>query len=304
MLEGKVALITGAGHGIGRAHALELARHGACVVVNDLGFNAHGEGAGRDADVVVELIRARGGSAVADYGDVSDEVAAEAMVARGVDEWGKVDIVVNNAGIVRDKAVWNMTADEFDLVMRVHVRGSWLTSRGAARRWREAAKAAGGSVYGRIINTTSGARLQGNFGQTNHATAKAAVVGLTLTLSVDLASIGVTVNAISPGAATRLSAGTMPGRVPREADDYAEGEWDPLSPAVSSPIVAWLASERAGFVSGQVIRALGQVTQLLKGFAPVAAIDNGGQAWDATTVGRLFETQVFGSRAPGLVLGG
>ena len=175
LLAGKVALVTGAGHGIGRAHALELARHGARIVVNDLGSNAHGAGSGRDADVVVDLIRSRGGEAVGDYGDVGDEASADAMVARGIDEWGACDIVVNNAGIVRDKVVWNMTADEFDLVIRVHVRGSWLTSRAAARHWRAVAKAGDGTAYGRIINTTSGAGLLGNFGQTNYATAKAAL---------------------------------------------------------------------------------------------------------------------------------
>ncbi len=304
LLDGKVALVTGAGHGIGRAHALELAGHGAKVVVNDLGSNVQGEGSGRDADVVVDLIRSRGGEAVADYGDVGDEAAAEAMVARGVDEWGKLDIVVNNAGIVRDRAIWNMSVDEFDLVMRVHVRGSWLTSRAAARRWRDAAKANGGSVFGRIINTTSGAGLQGNFGQTNYATAKAAIVGLSLTLSLELGSIGVTVNTISPGAITRLSAGVMGGTPPREADEYTDGEWDPLAPSVASPIVAWLASDRAGFVSGQTIRAMRESLQLLKGYSPVAVIDNGGTAWDATTVGRLIETQIFGTRAAGLMLGG
>jgi NAD(P)-dependent dehydrogenase (short-subunit alcohol dehydrogenase family) len=303
LLTGKVALVTGAGHGIGRAHALELARHGAKVVVNDLGSNAQGEGSGRDADVVVELIRSRGGEAIADYGDVSDEAAADAMVERGAAEWGSLDIVVNNAGIVRDRAIWNMSVDEFDLVMRVHVRGSWLTSRAAARRWRDAAKASGGSVFGRIINTTSGAGLQGNFGQTNYATAKAAIVGLSLTLSVELASIGVTVNTISPGAVTRLSAGTAGGATPREADEYADGEWDPLAPSVSSPVVAWLASDRAGWVSGQTIRAIGQNVQLLKGHAPVAAIDNGGAPWDANTIGRLIETQIFHSRAAGLTIG-
>jgi len=303
LLDGKVALVTGAGHGIGRAHALELARQGAKVVVNDLGSTVQGEGSGRDADVVVDLIRSRGGEAIADYGDVGDETAAEAMVAAGAAQWGSLDIVVNNAGIVRDRAIWNMTADEFDLVMKVHVRGSWLTSRAAAKRWRDAAKASGGTTYGRIINTTSGAGLQGNFGQTNYATAKAAIVGLTLTLSVELGSIGVTANTISPGAVTRLSAGTAPGSTPREADEYAEGEWDPLAPSVSSPIVAWLASDKAGWVSGQTIRAIGQTVQLLKGYAPVAAIDNGGKPWDAATVGRIIETQIFGSRAAGLTIG-
>jgi NAD(P)-dependent dehydrogenase (short-subunit alcohol dehydrogenase family) len=303
LLAGKVALITGAGHGIGRAHALEMASHGARIVVNDLGSDAHGMGSGRDADVVVDLIRSKGGDAVADYGDVGDEGSAEAMVARAVNQWGKLDIVVNNAGIVRDKAVWNMSVDEFDLVMRVHVRGTWLTSRAAAKRWRQDAKANGGTTYGRIINTTSGAGLLGHFGQTNYATAKAAIVGLTLTLSVELGSIGVTVNAISPGAITRLSAGVSAG-TPREHDELEDGEWDPVSPGVSSPIVAWLASDRAGYVSGQVIKALRTDLQLLKGFTPVASIDNGGKPWDANTVGRLLETRIFGTRAPGLTLGG
>ena len=134
LLSGKVALVTGAGHGIGRGHALELARQGATVVVNDLGSSVAGEGRGRDADDVVDVIRAAGGSAAADYGDVGDEEQAEAMVQRAHDEFGKLDIIVNNAGIVRDRAIWNMSAADFDLVMRVHVRGSWLTSRAAASR--------------------------------------------------------------------------------------------------------------------------------------------------------------------------
>ena len=149
LLEGKVALVTGAGHGIGRAHALELASHGATVVVNDLGSSVNGEGSGRDADVVVGIIEGRGGKAIADYGDVGDEAQVEAMVAKAFDEFGHLDIVVNNAGIVRDRAIWNMTAADFDLVMRVHVRGSWLVSRAVAKRWRAIAKSDGGSVYGR-----------------------------------------------------------------------------------------------------------------------------------------------------------
>ena len=136
-LTGKVALVTGAGHGIGRGHALELAAQGAKLVINDLGSSAKGEGSGRDADVVVEIIKARGGEASADYGNVADEANALAMVRRGIDEWGRLDIVVNNAGIVRDKAIWNMSVEDFDAVMNVHVRGTWLTCRAAAQHWRE-----------------------------------------------------------------------------------------------------------------------------------------------------------------------
>ena len=168
LLDGKVAIVTGAGHGIGRGHALELSRHGASVVVNDLGTSVRGEGRGRDADEVVDIITSRGGKATADYGDVSSEDDVDAMVKTALDEFGQLDIVVNNAGIVRDKVIWNMEVDDFDLVMAVHVRGTWLLSRAAARHWRHLAKAhAEPKVYGRLINTTSGAGLSGNFGQSN-----------------------------------------------------------------------------------------------------------------------------------------
>jgi NAD(P)-dependent dehydrogenase (short-subunit alcohol dehydrogenase family) len=304
LLQAKVALVTGAGHGIGRAHALELAKHGATVVVNDLGSSVSGEGSGRDADEVVAIIAARGGKAVADYGDVGDEDHAEAMVARAFDEFGHLDIVVNNAGIVRDRAVWNMTAQDFDLVMRVHVRGTWLVSRAVARRWRAIAKSDGGSVYGRIINTTSGAGLLGNFGQTNYGTAKAAIAGLTQTLSLELASIGVTVNAISPGGLTRLS-GTISGaEAVAEPDERPAGEFDPKDPSLASPVVAWLASGEAGHVSGQVIRAIGGELSLMQGWAKGATISSGGKRWDASKLGQVMATEIFQTRAPGLRLSG
>jgi len=304
LLRDKVAVVTGAGHGIGRGHALELARHGARVVVNDLGSSVHGEGSGPDADRVVDIIRKQGGEAVADYGDVGDESQADAMIGKALSEFGRLDVVVNNAGIVRDRAVWNMSADDFDLVMRVHVRGTWLTSRAAARHWREKAKAEGGKVAGRIINTTSGAGLHGNFGQSNYATAKAAIVGLSQTLSVELASIGVTVNVISPGGLTRLS-GTVPGfDPPKEADEHPADEFDPMDPSSGSPVVAWLASDEAGHVSGQVIRAIGEDVQLLRGWHVEAAVRSGGQRWDAGKLGSVFATDLFRTRAAGLRLGG
>lgn len=301
LLEGKVALVTGAGHGIGRSHALELARNGARVVVNDLGSSVDGSGAGRDADVVVKLIEERGGQAIADYGDVGDEAAADAMVKAGIDEWGQLDIVVNNAGIVRDSAIWNMSLDDFELVMGVHLRGTWLTTRAAARYWRAQSKA-GAKVAGRIINTISGAGLSGNFGQSNYATAKAAIMGLTLTTSLELAGSGVTVNAIGPGALTRITATTGMGD-PIEPEALPEEETDKFDPRASSPVVAWLASDAAANVSGQCFKAMGDEVQWMEGWTTKVAIRNGGKRWDAAKLGRRIESEVFGTRAPGLQLG-
>jgi NAD(P)-dependent dehydrogenase (short-subunit alcohol dehydrogenase family) len=304
LLEGKVALVTGAGHGIGRGHALELAKHGATVIVNDLGSTVSGEGSGRDADVVVGIIEARGGRASANYGDVSDETDAAAMVQQAIDTYGRLDIVVNNAGIVRDRAVWNMSADDFDLVMRVHVRGTWLVCRAAAQHWRDRSKAGESNVGGRIINTTSGAGLLGNFGQTNYATAKAAIVGLTLTLNVELAKLGVTANVIGPGGITRLSAGSVAGAVVREADEIPDDEFDRFDPSLCCPVVAWLASDEAGYVSGQVIRAMGEKIHLMGGWTEDVTLSNGGTRWDATKLGDLFAVDVFKTRAAGLRMGG
>ena len=224
LLEDKVAVVTGAAHGIGRGHALELARHGAKVVVNDLGTSVRGEGTGRDADEVVELIGKSDGAAVADYSDIADEEQAGALIERAVERFGRVDVLVNNAGIGRDKAVWNMSVADFDAVLRVHVRGSWLMTHFAARHWRSRAEA-GERFTGRVINTTSGAGLSGNFGQSNYATAKAAIVGLTLTTSLELYRYGVTVNAIGPGGMTRLTATMAAGLEAFEPDQLAPDDY-------------------------------------------------------------------------------
>jgi NAD(P)-dependent dehydrogenase (short-subunit alcohol dehydrogenase family) len=299
LLENKIAIVTGAAHGIGRGHALELARHGARVVVNDLGTTVRGEGAGQDADTVVKLIAERGGTAIADYGDVADEEQARALLDRAVGEFGRVDVVVNNAGIARDKAIWNMTPEDFDLVMRVHVRGSWLMTHLAARHWRERAKA-GETFTGRVINTTSGAGLSGNFGQSNYATAKAAIVGLTLTTSLELHRLGVTVNAVGPGGMTRLTATMGRDLKPFEPDDLGEDEYHPMDPAGSSPLVAWLASDQSQHVTGQVLRAIHDRIHLMEGWREAATISSGERRWDATALGTLLATDVFRTRAPGL----
>jgi NAD(P)-dependent dehydrogenase (short-subunit alcohol dehydrogenase family) len=300
LLDGKVAIVTGAGHGIGRAHALELARHGAKVVVNDLGTSVTGDGADQKAaDLTVELIRSRGGEAVASYDDVADYEGAGRMVALAVDTYGKLDVLVNNAGIVRDTAIWNMSEQDFDAVLRVHLKGSWAPSHHAARHWRERAKA--GEVFtGRVINTTSGAGLVGNFGQTNYATAKAGIAGFTQTLSLELYKLGVTVNAVGPAAATRIT-GTMPGApAVIEADEVPEDEFNRMDPAVSSPLVAWLASDESQLVTGQVIRAVAEDIVWMQGWSEGATISNGGKRWDAEKLGQQLATDVFKTRTPGL----
>ena len=246
-------------------------------MVNDLGSTVTGEGKGQDADLTVKLITDAGGEAVANYGDVGDENDTGAMIDQAVTTWGRLDVVVNNAGIVRDKVIWNMTPADFDLVLRVHLRGTWLMTHHAANHWRARAKA-GETVRGRIVNTTSGAGLQGNFGQSNYATAKAAIVGLTLTTSLELYSTGVTVNAVGPGGLTRLTA-TMPGSGQAfEPDELDAGAYHPMDPAGSSPVVAWLASDEAQHVTGQVIRVIHDKIYLMKGWHEAAAISSSSQA--------------------------
>jgi NAD(P)-dependent dehydrogenase (short-subunit alcohol dehydrogenase family) len=299
LLDGKVAIVTGAGHGIGRGHALELAKHGARVVVNDLGSSVSGEGTSHDADLTVKLVEARGGEAVANYEDVADYEGAGRLVAQAVDTWGRLDVLVNNAGIVRDGAIWNMSETDFDSVLRVHLKGTWAPSHWAARHWRERAKA-GEAFTGRVINTTSGAGLVGNFGQTNYATAKAGIAGMTQTLSLELYKLGVTVNAIGPAGATRITA-TMPGApAVIEPDDIPDDEWNRMDPSVSSPLVAWLASDQSQHVTGQVIRAVAENIVWMKGWSDGPTIGNGGKRWDANALGTQLATDLFGTRTPGL----
>ena len=300
LLDGKVCIVTGAGHGIGRGHAMELAKQGASVIVNDLGGSVTGEGAGRDADLTVKIIEERGlGKATSNYADVSDEEQAAAMVQQAVDEYGRLDVLVNNAGIVRDSVIWNMPVADFDAVMKVHVRGTWLPCHFAAKHWRERTQA-GERFTGRIINTVSGAGLVGNFGQTNYATAKAAIAGMTQTLSLELYKMGVTVNAVGPAAATRIT-GTMPN-APKviEPDEVPDDEWNRMDPAISSPLVAWLASDESQMVTGQVIRAVAEDIVLMRGWSEGQKISNGGKRWDAGKLGQQIATDIFNTRAPGL----
>jgi len=287
-LRGKRVLVTGASSGIGEAGAELFARNGAEVIV-----------VARREDLLREVadrITANGGTATAVPCDLSDLDAVDGLV----DTVGDIDILVNNAGIVRDGSIFNMSVDDFDAVLKVHLRGTWIPCKHAALHWRALNKDTGQKVNGRIINTVSGAGLTGNFGQSNYAPAKAAIASLTQTLSLELYRMGVTVNAVGPAAATRIT-GTMPNApAVIEADEIPEDEWNRMDPAVSSPLVAWLASDEADHVTGQIIRAVAENIILMKGWADGPTINNKGQRWDATKLGQQLATDVFFTRAPGL----
>ena len=257
MLEGRVAIVTGGGRGIGRNHCVELARHGVRVLVNDPGVGVHGEDgtAGeRPADDVVAEITAAGGTAVADYSSVTDWDSCAAMVQRAVNELGGLDVVVNNAGIVRDRMITSMAEDDFDAVLAVHVKGTFSMTKHACDHWRTVGKA-GGTNSGRIVNTTSGAGLYGNVGQSAYGAAKAAIANLTLVTALEMGRYDVTANAISPVAATRMTATV--GAAPANEDAAGADEWHPMDPGNSSPVVAYLASKASGWLSGQVLRIEG-----------------------------------------------
>ena len=253
ILTDRVAIVTGAGRGIGRAHALELARQGAKVVVNDLGTSGSGEGAAPEvAHEVVAEIEELGGEAVANGADVADFAQAEAMVQQAIDTFGGLDILVNNAGFVRDRMLVNTSEEEWDAVVRVHLKGHFAPLRHAAAWWRSEAKE-GRQRAARVVNTTSGAGLQGSVGQTTYSAAKAGIAGMTLVAAAELGRYGVLVNAIAPVARTRMTEGAFP-----ELMAGADGEdaFDRMDPANNSPVVAWLASEDCD-LTGRVIEIEG-----------------------------------------------
>lgn len=250
-LEGLSAVVTGAGRGLGRAEALELARLGASVVVNDFGQpgrDGSGEASAAPAEEVAAEIRAAGGQAVAHTGDVADHEQAGGLVRSAVETYGKLDILVNNAGILRDRMIFSMSESEWDSVIRVHLKGHFNTTHFASAHWRERSKAAGGPVYGRIVNTSSEAFLAGSAGQPNYAAAKGGIVGLTTSTALALAKYGVTANAICPRARTRMTEDVFAG-----FEEPSEGRLDPLAPEHVAPLVGYLASPAAGRVNGQLL---------------------------------------------------
>lgn len=281
--EGRVVIVTGAGRGIGLEHALELARQGARVVVNDLGVSNSGEGEDRGpAHEVVRAIRDLGGEAIANGADVADWDQAEGLVRQTIEEFGKLDAVVNNAGFVRDRMFVSCSEEEWDAVIRVHLKGHFCVARHAAAYWREQAKA-GQEVDARIINTSSGAGVLGSFGQSSYSASKAGIATLTLVQAAELGRYGITANAICPIARTRMTEAAF-----GEVMKAPERGFDQNDPANVSPFVAWLSSRQSRRVTGRVWEIFGGTITVFDGYRREQTVDIG-RRWDAAEVGPAVE---------------
>jgi NAD(P)-dependent dehydrogenase (short-subunit alcohol dehydrogenase family) len=295
-LSGKVAIVTGAGRGIGRAHALALAAAGAKVVVNDLGGSLAGEGSDLSpAEAVVAEIRGAGGEAVADGENVADFAGAGRLVQHAVDELGRLDIVINNAGILRDRMLVNMSEEEWDAVIAVHLKGHFAVTHHAAAYWRERSKA-GEQVQARVINTSSPSGVFGNVGQTNYGAAKAGIAGFTVIAAQELGRYGVTVNCLAPNARTRMTEETF------EMGDLPEG-FDPLDPANITPVVVALCADDAQGITGQVFHIWGGAVNALQGWS-AGELFQREDGWEADALlGELLQRFPDGAAPEGMVAG-
>ncbi|MER6616171.1 SDR family oxidoreductase [Streptomyces xantholiticus] len=295
---GRVAVVTGAGRGLGRAHALALAAEGARVVVNDLGTAIDGTGGATEpAERVVEEIRALGGEAVAHGGDIATTDGAASLVATALDAFGRLDTVVNNAGFLRDRMLVNLDEDDWDAVMRVHLKGHFLPLKHAAEYWRAEAKA-GRTPQARVVNTSSGAGLLGSVGQGNYSAAKAGIVGLTLVAAAELGRYGVQVNAVAPAARTRMTEQTFAGAMAAPG----EGRFDALAPENVSPLVVWLSSASCAGVSGRVFEAEGGRITVMEGWRPGPAVDKGAR-WSPAAAGEAALELLAAAATPQPVYG-
>ena len=290
--DGRVVVITGAGRGIGREHALEFASQGAKIVVNDIGAELDGTGSSAGpAGQVVDEIRGMGGEAVANGDDVSDYDGAGRLVKAAIDTFGTIDVLVNNAGILRDRMLVNMTIDEWDAVIRVHLRGTFAMTRHAAEYWRNRVKA-GETNDARVINTSSPSGIYGNVGQTNYGAAKAGIASFTIIAAMELGRYGVTVNAIAPTALTRMT---------ENLDGFADStrkpeELDPLAPGNIAPLVVWLGSPESAAITGRVFNVHGDHISVAEGWVEGPAADNGDR-WDPAELGKVVPDLV--ARAAG-----
>ncbi|MGW2019369.1 SDR family oxidoreductase [Streptomyces sp. NPDC001927] len=288
LCEGRVVIVTGAGRGLGRAHARAFAAEGAKVVVNDLGVGLDGSaGSGSPAEQVVEEIRTAGGEAVAHGGDIATEEGAASLVAAALDTFGRLDTLVNNAGFLRDRMLVNLGEDDWDAVMRVHVKGHFLPLRHAAAYWRAEAKA-GRAPVARVVNTTSGAGLLGSVGQGNYAAAKAGIVGLTLVAAAEMGRYGVQVNAIAPAARTRMT---------EQAFEGLEA-----APEDVSPLVVWLGSASSAGVTGRVFEAEGGRITVMEGWRAGPSTDKGAR-WTPAEAGEATLKLLAAAEVPGRVYG-
>ena len=307
LLDGKVALVTGAGHGVGRGYALDLAAAGAKVVVNDLGGGPRGGGANsRDAEVVADVIKQKGGEAVANFADVADYNAAEEMVNQAVETFGSLDILVLNVGILRDKMIFNLDESDWDDVVRVHLKGHFSPARHATSYWREKSKQVdGGRVNASVITTSSLVGLQGNVGQTNYTAAKGGIAMFTVSLGLEMERYGVRANCVAPSGNTRLigiTRGTEDSV--KEPDEY-EG-FDMGNPGNVAPLIVWLGSDSVSARERPDLLRPGHADRSLRPVHRTASVSVPGGAerkWEPEEVNRAMNSMVFGSRHPGLMAG-
>jgi NAD(P)-dependent dehydrogenase (short-subunit alcohol dehydrogenase family) len=298
--EERVVIVTGAGRGIGRAHALEFARQGARVVVNDIGAELDGTGkSGSPAQQVVDEARALGAEAVVNGDDVADWAGAQRLVRTAIDTFGRLDVVVNNAGFVRDRMFANATEDEWDAVVRVHLKGHFCVARWAASYWRNEAKQLGQGVDARIVNTTSGAGLLGSVGQAAYSAAKGGIATLTLVQAAELGRYGVTANAIAPSARTRMTETVFADSM--AAPDDAE-TFDAMAPENVAPLVAWLGSTESAQVTGRVFEVEGGKVSVADGWQHGTPIDKGAR-WEPAELEPVVEELLAKAPPPAPVYG-
>jgi len=301
LVDGRVVIITGAGGGIGRAHALAFAAEGARVVVNDIGVGLDGSPAsgGSAAQGVVDEITTAGGEAVANGSNIADWDQAAALVQTAVDTFGGLDVLVNNAGIVRDRMMANTSEEEFDAVIAVHLKGHFAAMRHAASYWRGLSKEgkAPEEIDARIINTSSGAGLQGSVGQGNYSAAKAGIAAMTLVAAAEMGRYGVTVNAIAPSARTRMTETVFAEMMATQDDDF-----DAMAPENISPLVVWLGSAESRDVTGKVFEVEGGKIRVAEGWAHGPQIDKGAK-WDPAELGPVVGDLLAKSRPPVPVYG-
>jgi NAD(P)-dependent dehydrogenase (short-subunit alcohol dehydrogenase family) len=297
--DGRIVVITGAGRGIGREHALEFASQGAKIVVNDLGAEVDGTGSSAGpAGEVVDEIRGMGAEAVANGDDVSDYDGAGRLIQTAIDTFGGLDVLVNNAGILRDRMMVNMTIEEWDAVIRVHLRGTFAPMRHASEYWRNRSKA-GETNDARIINTTSPSGIYGNVGQTNYGAAKAGIASMTIIAAMELGRYGVTVNAIAPAALTRMTENLGMGDA--SAAKKPE-EFDPLDPGNIAPLVVWLGSPESAAITGRVFNVMGGNISVAEGWVAGPGVDKDDR-WDPAELGGVIPGLVE-KAAPNANMGG